>query len=131
MEKEVSSAVSLAVTLIALASVLGLVVYTVHMGQDLKVDVYDKGNRIEQDIGVGYLQDLTVSEKKMPMAAAYSLFRQYGKYIPEMTCGVCGKTTDLTVKTPCFTNHLGGMQGQVYVKTTETTPGVYKVEVRR
>lgn len=74
MEKEVSSAVQLAVTLIAISVVLMLVMGTVYIGNELKVDFVNKAVDTQSQLETGQLRNMSTSDTlMMPKAAIYTI----------------------------------------------------------
>lgn len=74
MEKEVSSAVQLAVTLIAISVVLMLVMGTVYIGNELKVDFVNKAVDTQSQLETGQLRTMSTSDTlMMPKAAIYTI----------------------------------------------------------
>ena len=74
MEKEVSSAVQLAVTLIAISVVLMLVMGTVYIGNGLKVDFINKAVDTQSQLETGQLRTMSTSDTlMMPKAAIYTI----------------------------------------------------------
>ena len=134
MEKEVSMAMQISVSLIAISALLSIVLFTVYLGQEVKVEAFDVANRMVIDSEVGLLEDLVGQENEMPMATAYSILRTYSRVIAKVTChdshhgaGV-SKVTDLTEGSPCLLEH---MRGRVSLEVKKIEEGWYEVIVHK
>lgn len=93
MEREVSSAVSLATTLIAMSIVITLVMYTVIIGNGFKENIFESTAQIQTQLSSGQLNSLCNGDTKiMPKAAIYSILAQEHNAINSLTYT---KRTDL------------------------------------
>lgn len=108
MEKEVSHAIEIGVSLIAVSAVIAIIWFTVFLGQDLKISAVNESSRIVTDLQEGVISDMVGQQNDIPTATAYGIVRSYGSIIPSSTCKICGKVTDLTKDTPCLLNHMHG-----------------------
>lgn len=131
MEREVSIVVEIAVTLTAISALIGIIWFTVFMGNDLANNVSIEASELSSSIEIGTLHDLKDTETEMPASAAYSLLRTYSNYIPEFVCNCnsCTKkgiTQDLVNVAPCILEHL---KGRVNVKVEYTDESWYKVTI--
>jgi len=133
VEKEVSYAIEIGVTLAILSVVLTIVFLTLSIGNDVKIGAYEEGARIVTDLHEGNLASLVGYENKMPTAAAYSLLRANSRVIPELVCYSDRHTgsklvSDLTVSTPCLLNH---MTDRVNLEVELINESWYKVTVHK
>ena len=86
MEREVSSALSLAAALIAMSLVITLVMYTVTLGNSVKEDAYEFGAQVEVGLGSGQLNSLNGKDKQiMTKAAIYALISQEHSAVGSLT----------------------------------------------
>lgn len=108
MDKEVSSAVEIGVTLIVLSLVISLVWYTVFLGKGVENDAVTFGVQITSSMQEGVVEDMVGLENDMTTASFYGIARAYGRYLPKVDCKICGKVTDLTKETPCMLSHMHG-----------------------
>ena len=77
MDREISSAISLAASLMAMALVITLVMFTVSLGQGVKEDAYEYGAQVETGLNSGQLSSLNgKTDKIMTKAAIYALLSQ-------------------------------------------------------
>ena len=133
MEKEVSLSLQIGVTLLVLSIVISLVAFTVHIGNDMKADAYESGNRMLVEIDEGYLQDMVGQENYIPSATAYNLMRTFSRHIPHVECEVpeCTYTgaepQNLVYETPCLIHHRGGLTGKVSLEVTNPDNGIYHI----
>lgn len=74
MEREVSSVVTFGVTMVGMAAVLWLVIYTVIIGNDLKVDVINKVVTVQTQVETGQLSALESEGLTIiPRASIYNI----------------------------------------------------------
>ena len=74
MEKEVSTAVQLAVSLIAISAVLAIVMGTVYIGNGLKSDLVTSTVDMQTELETGQLKTMSNSDTiMMPKAAIYTI----------------------------------------------------------
>lgn len=86
MEREVSSVVNLAITLIALAVVISLVSYTMLVGTQFTGNMAEDAARLNTNITSGQLKDLSRSgEQLMSTASIYNICSQEHDYINSIT----------------------------------------------
>lgn len=82
MDKEISHVVNLAVTLIALSVVVYIVIYTVYVGNDLKLMALEKTVDLETSISTSHLGGIVGGEPKiMPKASLYYILAKEGASI--------------------------------------------------
>ncbi len=133
MEKEVSYALEIGVTLAVLSVLITIVFLTVNIGHDVRADAYEEGVRIASDLEDGNLFSLIGRENNMPTAAAYSLLRANSRIIPELVCYSSKHSgsklvSNLTEDSPCLVNH---MQGRVSLEVEMVNDSWYKVTVHK
>lgn len=131
LEKEVSYALEIGVTLAVLSVLLTIVFLTVSIGNEVKIEAYDNGTRIVGVLEEGNISSLIGTENEMPTAAAYSLLRANGKVVHELICYDKKHTgsklvTDLTTSSPCLINH---MTGRVSLEVEYVNDSWYRVTV--
>ena len=73
MEREISSVTWLAVSLIALAALIGLVIFTVNIGNKTKNDAIEYGVDIAYDLEFGEVRNLKDVCTDLPMASIYNI----------------------------------------------------------
>lgn len=132
MDKEVSMAVELGVILVAISAVIGIIWFTVFMGQGIANDASTEATLIASSTEIGVLEDLKNKENVMPASAAYSILRTYSNIIPEYYCNnpecyhednPTGKI-NLVKNQPSLVNHLEGM---VSMEVLDCVSGGYTV----
>lgn len=133
MEKEVSYALEVGVTLAVLSVLLMIVFLTVSIGNEVKIDAYEVGSSIVSELKEGNMYTLIGLENNMPTAAAYSLLRANSGVISEVVCYNNKHTgsklvTNLTVESPCLLEH---MSGRVSLEVSIVNSSWYKVIVHR
>lgn len=127
MEREVSLAMEIGVSLFVLAIVINLIWFTVIMGKDFANSKIETANDIVNTVEVGELSELSEVEREMPTASVYNIIRTYGPYIVELYCDKCDKTTYISAgETPCILEHL---HGKPIVKVVKTEYGWYNMEL--
>lgn len=85
MEREVSSALSIGITLIAIAALISIVWVTVMIGNSVKVDAYNEGAEIQSKIQSSQLSSIKYVEGiVIPKAAAYNLLTQENQYVSKL-----------------------------------------------
>lgn len=85
MEREVSSAMSIGITLVALAALISVIWVTVLIGNSVKVDAYNEANDIASNIASSQMYSIKYKEDiVMPKAAAYSLLTLESNYVSEL-----------------------------------------------
>lgn len=142
MEREVSRAVQLAVSLIAMSVVLLLVMGTVYIGNELKVDVINKAVDSQTRLETGQLRSLsTHGGKIMPKAAIYSIVSKERNgvslitldgvtYAPNQT-GRWANQEDADDEVYIFPEDiiLNSLDGKVTVKVDDNKDGFYSVDI--
>ena len=68
MDREVSTVVELSVALIAISIVIGIISFTVFMGQDMSNDVAVESSKIVSAMEVGELEEMRHQNNIMPTA---------------------------------------------------------------
>lgn len=131
MDKEVSMVVELGVVLIAIAAVIGIIWFTVFMGEGIANDAASEASLISSSTEMGVMEDLKNKDNVMPTSAAYSILRTYSNIIPEYYCNYksVAKECDHSKKVllgsqPCLVNHLEGM---VSMEVLDCVSGGYTV----
>jgi hypothetical protein len=124
MEREISSSVSLAVSMSALAALLGIVFFTVMIGNGVKEDLGTSLNKVQQDISVNYIKDLANREidNEMPASTAYNILTMYNNVVIESACGRTGVVTNLMTQEPCLK---GNLVGRVSLELVPVNGGAY------
>ena len=136
MHKEISMAVDLGVSMIALAAIIGIIWFSVIMGKDVATSASMEASEILYASQVATLEDLYQNgETEMPIAAAYNILRTYGSYIPRFYCYKCKSSSeidknaqDLTKRIPCVLNHLDC--GRIFFYIDKDDSGLYYVCIR-
>lgn len=120
MEKEVSMTIEIAVALIAISIVIGIISFTVFMGQDMSNEVAVESSKIVSAMEVGELDEMCHQNSIMPTAGAYSIYKTHKNIIPDYYCHIC--KTDVF----CLLNHLSG---KVSVQITKSEKGWYSMDI--
>lgn len=126
MEREISIAIELGVTLMALSVVILLVWFTVFIGNGMSNDMGEEASHIIGVVETGSLRDLCDVNTVLPTSAVYSLALNYSSYIPEYHCNKCNKDIDLNNVTPCLLQH---MTGKVSLEVNPSIMGGYSFKV--
>lgn len=137
MDKEVSHAVELAVTMTVLAVVLGIIFYLVSVGGELREDVYATTTDINVTMQNSTLEELCDNYfTEMTAASAYNIIMQNSAYISKYTCYYCYyKTKNNVYRTGyslqdkdniCLKNHL---KGKIHLIVYKNGAGKYHVSV--
>lgn len=132
MEREVSLAMEIGVSLFVLAIVINLIWFTVIMGKDFANSKIETANDIVNTVEVGELSELSEVEREMPTASVYNIIRTYGPYIVELKCNHPDHTDGPLItyisagETPCILGHL---HGKPIVKVVKTEYGWYNMEL--
>lgn len=120
MDREISTAIEISVALIAISIVIGIISFTVFMGQDMSNDVAVESSKIISSLEVGELDEMCYQNNLMPTAGAYSIYKTHNAVIPEYYCHICN--TDEF----CLLSHLSG---KVSVQITKSEKGWYSMEI--
>lgn len=126
MEREISVAIELGVTLMALSVVISLVWFTVFVGHEISNDVSEESSLIIDVVETGALKELCDVNTIVPTSAAYSLSRNYSSFIPDYQCKKCSKTLDLNTEAACLLQH---MTGKVSLEVNRSIKGGYSFVV--
>lgn len=135
MEKEVSSAIELSVTLIALTLVVTLIIFTVTMGGSIREESYAEAVTISSSLENDTLEELADNFiTEMPAVTAYNLILQNPEYIAHYECTYCEAKTGVkthgfnpnTKDGICLKTHL---QGKVNLIVNKVAPGTYYVAI--
>lgn len=84
MEREVSTATWLAVSLISLAAFIGILIIIVNAGNDAKNDAAETAIQLSYSMQSGEMNDLIDTCKDMPMASAYNLLTRNYKNMVQL-----------------------------------------------
>lgn len=85
MDREVASTINLATILIAISAVLLIIMYTVMVGNELKLNLIDKGVNVQAQLESSQLQSLNGKEPKvLPKAAVYTMMAKEKNYIESL-----------------------------------------------
>lgn len=88
MEREISVTVEIAVALIAISALLGIVFFTVFMGNDMSNSVSMEASNLITIAEAGSIDELVGNNNIMPASGAYSLIRSRSSLIAEYRCSV-------------------------------------------
>lgn len=136
MEKEVSHAVEIGVTLVIMAAVIGIIFFTVFMGDSVKNDAFTFAVDTKTTVESAAIEDLYKAEQTdMPTATAYNILRRYSNSISAFYCTYCvskgealhDEITNLSISdNNCLARHL---QGKVKLCVYRNGEGQYCVFV--
>lgn len=125
MDREISMAVEIGVVLIAISAVIGILWFTVFMGQGIANDAAAEATVVASSTETGVMEDLKNKDNIMPASAAYNILRTYSNLVPEYYCNYCNSgKKNLLSEQPCLVNHLTGM---VSMEVLDSTSGGYTV----
>lgn len=122
MDREVSTVIEISVALIAISIVIGIISFTVFMGQDMSNDVAVESSKIISAMEVGELDEMCHQNNVMPTAAAYSVYKTHKNVIPEYYCNIC-KSNKF-----CLLDHLNS---KVSVQITKSEKGWYIMRIHK
>ena len=122
MDREVSTVIEISVALIAISIVIGIISFTVFMGQDMSNDVAVESSKIVSAMEVGELEEMCHQNNVMPTAGAYSIYKTHKNVIPNYYCHIC-KSDKF-----CLLNH---MDGKVSVQITKSEKGWYIMDIHK
>lgn len=86
MEREASSMLSMAAQMCMIAALLGLVVFTIIYGQDVKSSAFLKLSDVNTDVSTGMLSELRDCTTEMSVASAYNIINASDKAIGNVVC---------------------------------------------
>lgn len=118
MEREISSATWMAVSLMALAAFIGIVMWTVSVGNSTKRQAMDFGSELAYSMESGEIQALTNTCTDMSMAAAYNILTRNYINISEIQIYRC-TASDLSTVITDFESKL--KEDSTIAGTTKTT----------
>ena len=127
MEREISITVEIAVALIAVSALLGIVFFTVFMGNDISNSVSMEASNLITIAEAGSLDELVGNNSIMPASAAYSLLRSRGSLIADYNCHIGHDVLNINLsdnESPCILKHL---TGKISLETEFLNTGWYKV----
>lgn len=107
MEREVSIVVEIGVALIALSAFIGILWFTVFMGQDMSNNISIEATEMYAVMQDGQLRDLTNGDNILPTSAVYSLLRSCSNVIGKVECHISDDCKDDTLG-KCLLTHLNG-----------------------
>jgi len=109
LEREISSTVSLTVSLVSVAALLSIIFYLVAIGGNIEAGASETLSDISTDLSGGYIEDLYLGsvDREMPAATAYNILRIYERVIIESAC-YTGSVTHLLTEGPCIGDNLRG-----------------------
>ena len=81
MEREVSIATMLAVSMCALATFISIVMVTVTVGNYIKASAYEEVDDMQVKVECGTLRDLRDTDKEMSVAAVFGIIQNSEDYI--------------------------------------------------
>lgn len=122
MDREVSTVIEISVALIAISIVIGLISFTVFMGQDMSNDVAVESSKIISTVEVGELDEMCHQNNIMPTAGAYSVYKTHKSVIPDYYCNICGEDTF------CLLDHL---KSKVSVQIMKSEKGWYIMRIHK
>lgn len=85
MEREASSMLSISIMMLALAALIGIVWYTVYIGNVAKGDAYTAGVKFRNSVAASQLSSIMYKEDiVVPKAAAFNLITQENEHISSL-----------------------------------------------
>lgn len=124
MEREVSAATGITITLVVLSVLLSMIFYTVSFGYDMKnraaVGIAD----IRGSLSSNYIRSLMIGEtdNDMPAATAYNILRKYDDSILEVADLITGEIDVPMIEEPSIHTYL---TGRVQLEIIEVNGGSY------
>ena len=128
MDREVSHIVELAVTLIAIASLITVVLFTVTFGKSIESDTVNWLSDSNRKVSEGVLSSINGVPTELPSAGAYNILKTYSSIIEKTECHIdgCNKETIGLNSEPCIATHL---KGKVSLDVRKSVSGFYTVEI--
>lgn len=108
MEREISISVTIGVSLIAMAALLWIVIFTVQIGNEVKNSAIESGVDLQAALKTGQIESMSVENIVLPAAAAYQFLEINYRVIDSSVCMICGKTYGAGQAGRCFLDHLTG-----------------------
>lgn len=112
MDREISSATWLAVSLVSLAAFLSIALWTVYLGNNLRQDTIDQSTDLAAGMQSGELDSLVNNTQEMNMAQVYNLLSRNYQNVTELDVYEFGTGTNL-----------GGAY-DAFIATESADPGV-------
>lgn len=130
MEREVSSMATLMVGILAIAAVIGIMMFTVVIGRDVQEDANEGITDVKDSISIDYVKELASGhiDSNMPAATAYNILKMYDTVIIEEASEYDDTVRNLRVKGSVLESRLSG---RVNLKIKETKNGQYMAFVYR
>ena len=122
MEKEVSTATMLGVSLAILAAFISVVMVTVVVGNYIKASAYEQVGDMQVKMESGTLRELRDSDKEMSLAAVFGIIQNSKDYIEEVEYRI--KDSKGNVITDIQNNISGRCRLEVQYNNTS---GMYKL----
>lgn len=124
MERDLSVATELAITLVSLAAVISVIVGVVYMGNNIKEETTGSISEVKVNIYDDYVKSLAKSDtdNEMPTVTAYNILTTYEKVIIASANGDTGEIRYLLTQGSDLKNNL---KGRVQLQIIEASVGGY------
>lgn len=98
MEREIANVIEFGIVFAALAAVLWVVIFTIFVGNEIKMGSFEKIDNSQEAVYRGELQELASQEgTELPVAALLNLVEANRDYIEEIRCHIEGSGTDCSM----------------------------------
>ena len=126
MEREVSAAILIAVALVLMSALIGLVMYTVVIGNEVRADAFESAVNLQESISSGYYDDMVGKNNIIPASAAYSLLLKGENIVTKVTNKITGEVDEPGSIGNSILAHL---RGKVSLEVTRTDSELYEITV--
>ena len=128
MDNEVSHALEIAVSMMAMAVIIGVIVGTVIFGRSIREGGYSYMLQVNDDMSSSFLKSLEGVYDEMPSAAAYNILKANSDSITRVECKICKTTESGRVENHCIATHL---KGKVSLDVVRDGSGEYSIVIHK
>jgi hypothetical protein len=110
LEREVAEGVAISVAIMALAALMGIIFFTVYLGNGVKESAGGALMNIRDEISINFVRALESGEldNEMPAVTAYNIIKTYDKAIIEVASGLDNTISNPMTAEPSLGNKLTG-----------------------
>ena len=118
MEREVAESVNIAVAMVAIAALLGIIAFTVFLGNEVKTGSVENAIEIADSVASSYFNDIAGKDTVLPSAAAYAILNKYRNVLASSECKIPSGAEYNTAE-ECLSRHLTGKVSLQVIKISE------------
>lgn len=122
MDKEVALSVQIAAAMILMSALIGIVIYTVQIGNEVKGASMEQAAQLEASLKTYSIDQLIYTNTVLPAAAAHAFIEKNYNIITEYECNICGSIT------PCLLRHL---TGKVSMQVSKIVDSQYRITIHK